>query len=114
MRPDVMIPGVGSRGEMQLTYEAAKSVADAVLAERGVKVPYHIGTMIELPRACIVANELAEFAEFFSFGTNDLTQTTFCYLRDGAEASFIPRYLEKKVLAATPSRSSTASALGAS
>ncbi len=101
-RPDVMIPGVGSRGEMQLTYEAAKSVADAVLAERGVKVPYHIGTMIELPRACIVANELAEFAEFFSFGTNDLTQTTFGYSRDDAEASFIPRYLEKKVLADDP------------
>ena len=55
-RPDVMIPGVGSRGEMQLTYEAAKCVADAVLVERGVKVPYYIGTMIELPRACIVAN----------------------------------------------------------
>jgi len=101
-RPDVMIPGVGSRGEMQLTYDAAKNVADAVVAEHGIKVPYHIGTMIELPRACIVANELAEFAQFFSFGTNDLTQTTFGYSRDDAEASFIPRYLEKKVLADDP------------
>ncbi len=58
--------------------------------------------MIELPRACVVANELAEFAQFFSFGTNDLTQTTFGYSRDDAEASFIPRYLEKKVLADDP------------
>jgi pyruvate,orthophosphate dikinase len=101
-RPDVMIPGVGTREEMQVTYAAAKAVADAVLAERGVELRYRIGTMIELPRACVVAGELAESAEFFSFGTNDLTQTTYGYSRDDAEASFIPRYLEKKILADDP------------
>ncbi len=101
-RPDVMIPGVGTREEMQTTYAAAKAVADQVLAERGLEVPYHIGTMVELPRACVVAGELAECAEFFSFGTNDLTQTTYGYSRDDAEATFIPRYLELKILADDP------------
>ena len=101
-RPEVMIPGVGTKEEMQTTREAAKAVADAVLAERGVKLDYHIGTMIELPRACIVADELAEFADFFSFGTNDLTQTTYGYSRDDAEASFIPTYLEKRILKTDP------------
>jgi pyruvate,orthophosphate dikinase len=101
-RPDVMIPGVGTREEMQTTYDAAKAVADQVLAERGLDVPYHIGTMVELPRACVVAGELAECAEFFSFGTNDLTQTTYGYSRDDAEATFIPRYLEMKILADDP------------
>ncbi|HEY5340795.1 MAG TPA: pyruvate, phosphate dikinase, partial [Candidatus Aquilonibacter sp.] len=101
-RPEVMIPGVGTREEMQTTYEAAKAVADEVLGERGVQLEYHIGTMVELPRACIVADELAQIAEFFSFGTNDLTQTTYGYSRDDAEASFIPTYLEKKILPDDP------------
>jgi pyruvate,orthophosphate dikinase len=73
-----------------------------VIAERGVTVPYHIGTMIELPRSCIIADDLARIAEFFSFGTNDLTQTTYGYSRDDAEASFIPRYLEQKILREDP------------
>jgi pyruvate,orthophosphate dikinase len=101
-RPDVMIPGVGTKEEMQTTRDAAKRVADAVLAEQGVSLSYRIGTMIELPRACIVADELAATAEFFSFGTNDLTQTTYGYSRDDAEASFIPRYLELKILKDDP------------
>jgi pyruvate,orthophosphate dikinase len=101
-RPDVMIPGVGTKEEMQVTYDAAKAVADEVIAQRGVAVDYHIGTMVELPRACIVADELAAIAEFFSFGTNDLTQTTFGYSRDDAEGSFIPVYLEKKILRDDP------------
>ena len=100
--PDVMIPGVGTHEEMQWTRDAAKAVADEVIAETGVPVPYHIGTMIELPRACVVADELAEYAEFFSFGTNDLTQTTYGYSRDDAEGSFIPRYLELKILKDDP------------
>jgi len=100
--PDVMIPGVGSREEMRLTRDAAREVAEATIAAAGTPVPYRIGTMIELPRACVVAGEIAEFAEFFSFGTNDLTQTTFGYSRDDAEASFIPRYLERGVLADDP------------
>jgi pyruvate,orthophosphate dikinase len=101
-RPDVMIPGVAVREEMRVTYDAAKAVADEVLAREGVKLAYRIGTMVELPRACIVAGELAEIAEFFSFGTNDLTQTTYGFSRDDAEASFIPRYLEKKILKDDP------------
>ncbi len=101
-RPDVMIPGVGTKEEMQTTRAAAKRVADSVLTERGVTLPYRIGTMVELPRACIVADELAEYAEFFSFGTNDLTQTTYGYSRDDAEGSFIPVYLEKRILKEDP------------
>jgi len=101
-RPDVMIPGVGTKEEMQTTRDAAKQIADAVLTERGVSLQYRIGTMIELPRACIVADELAATAEFFSFGTNDLTQTTYGYSRDDAEASFIPVYLEKRILKDDP------------
>ena len=89
VRPEVMIPGVGTKEEMKFTGDAARKVAEEVIAERGVKVPYHVGTMIELPRACTVADELAEYAEFFSFGTNDLTQTTYGYSRDDAEATFI-------------------------
>ncbi|HEY0382586.1 MAG TPA: pyruvate, phosphate dikinase, partial [Candidatus Elarobacter sp.] len=101
-RPDVMIPGVGTIEEMRTTYDAAKLVADEVILMRGVEVPYRIGTMIELPRACVVAGELASVAQFFSFGTNDLTQTTYGYSRDDAEASFIPRYLELKILKDDP------------
>jgi len=102
VEPDVMIPGVGTVEEMQVTYDATKSVADEVLAARGIRIGYRIGTMIELPRACIVAGEIASIAEFFSFGTNDLTQTTYGYSRDDAEASFIPHYLEQKILKDDP------------
>jgi pyruvate,orthophosphate dikinase len=101
-RPEVMIPGVGGYFEMLATHDAAKAVADAVIAESGVALRYHIGTMVELPRACVVADDLAKVAEFFSFGTNDLTQTTYGYSRDDAEASFIPVYLEKKILSDDP------------
>jgi pyruvate, orthophosphate dikinase len=102
VQPDVMIPGVGTIEEMRVTYDAAKAVADEVILTRGVEVRYRIGTMVELPRACIVAGELAAIAEFFSFGTNDLTQTAYGYSRDDAEASFIPRYLELKILKDDP------------
>jgi pyruvate,orthophosphate dikinase len=101
-RPDVMIPGVGTPEEMRVTYDAVKKIADEVIAASGVEVAYRIGTMIELPRACVVADQLAEIAQFFSFGTNDLTQTTYGYSRDDAEASFIPRYLDLKILKDDP------------
>jgi pyruvate,orthophosphate dikinase len=101
-RPEVMIPGVGTKEEMQTTRDAAKRVADEVLAQHGTALDYHIGTMVELPRACLVADELAKHAEFFSFGTNDLTQTTYGYSRDDAEGSFIPVYLEKRILKDDP------------
>ncbi len=102
VKPEVMIPGVGTKEEMRSTYDAAKAVADEVLHKAGVPVEYHIGTMIELPRACVVADDLASIAQFFSFGTNDLTQTTYGYSRDDAEGSFIPQYLDKKILKDDP------------
>jgi pyruvate,orthophosphate dikinase len=101
-RPDVMIPGVGTGPEMRITYEAAKTVADEVIAKHGIELTYRIGTMIELPRACVVADILAETAQFFSFGTNDLTQTTFGYSRDDADTTFIPKYLDLKILKESP------------
>jgi pyruvate,orthophosphate dikinase len=102
VQADVMIPGVGTTQEMQFTHDAAKAVADEVILTRGIEVSYRIGTMVELPRACVIADELARIAQFFSFGTNDLTQTTYGYSRDDAEASFIPRYLELKILKDDP------------
>ena len=81
-----------------------------MLAQHGVALAYRIGTMIELPRACVVADELAAYAEFFSFGTNDLTQTTYGYSRDDAEASFIPVYLEKRFSRTIRSKCSTGAA----
>ncbi len=101
-RPEVMIPGVGTQEEMRVTYRAAKTIADDVLERAKSDLNYHIGTMIELPRACVVADELARIAEFFSFGTNDLTQTTYGYSRDDAEAAFIPQYLDLKILKDDP------------
>jgi len=102
VRPDVMIPGVGTEEEMRVTADAVKKIADEIIADSGVDLTYHVGTMIELPRACIIADKLAEIAEFFSFGTNDLTQTTYGYSRDDAEGSFIPVYLARKILKEDP------------
>ncbi len=100
---EVMIPGVGHREEMKFNYDLASDMAEKVMAEKGLKfTDYKIGTMIEVPRACTNAGELAEFARFFSFGTNDLTQTTFGYSRDDAERVFLPQYLEKKILKNNP------------
>ncbi|MDQ2871864.1 MAG: pyruvate, phosphate dikinase, partial [Candidatus Eremiobacteraeota bacterium] len=81
VRPEIMIPGVGTREEMQFTAAAVRKAAYEVFAERNTTLPFHVGTMIELPRACVVADDIAEHAEFFSFGTNDLTQTTYGYSR---------------------------------
>jgi pyruvate,orthophosphate dikinase len=101
-RPEIMIPLVGTLAELSAVKDELEPVAEAVQKERGVSVPYKFGTMIELPRAALVAGEIAREAEFFSFGTNDLTQTTFGYSRDDAEGKFIVRYLEKGILKANP------------
>src|SRR5712692_729319 len=101
-RPEIMIPLAGTLAEMNAVRAELKPVADAVQKEKGVRVPYKFGTMIEIPRAALVAGEIATVAEFFSFGTNDLTQMTFGYSRDDAERHFIVRYLEKKILARNP------------
>ena len=79
-----------------------RDVADEVMAEKGAKISYTIGTMIELPRACLMAGEIAESADFFAFGTNDLTQTTFGFSRDDAEGKFMNDYLDKKIIKNNP------------
>ncbi|MEK6777780.1 MAG: pyruvate, phosphate dikinase [bacterium] len=101
--PEVMIPLVGSRTELAHQREIVERVAEEVKREKG-KFPYTIGTMIEVPRACLVADKIAEVAEFFSFGTNDLSQTTFGFSRDDI-GSFLPEYLEKKIIPDDPFQS---------
>jgi pyruvate,orthophosphate dikinase len=101
VEPEIMIPLTGTIGEMKLTHENTKKVADAVLVEMGVPVKYSIGTMIEVPRAALIADQIAQSAEFFSFGTNDLTQMTFGYSRDDV-AKFLPDYLQKGLVPADP------------
>ncbi|MCD6310812.1 MAG: pyruvate, phosphate dikinase [Candidatus Eremiobacteraeota bacterium] len=102
VKPEVMIPGVSIMEEMKFTREMVDEIARQVMDEKGIKVEYKVGTMMELPRACLVANDLAKYAQFFSFGTNDLTQTTFGYSRDDASGTFIPVYLEKGLLPVEP------------
>ncbi|NJD67323.1 MAG: pyruvate, phosphate dikinase [candidate division NC10 bacterium] len=99
--PEIMIPLVGHVKELQLQREIVDRVAREVMKEYGVKVRYLVGTMIELPRAALVADQIAEAADFFSFGTNDLTQTTFGFSRDDA-GRFLPLYLEKGILPSDP------------
>jgi pyruvate,orthophosphate dikinase len=99
--PEIMIPLTGTVGEMKETFEQTKRVADGVVAETGVTVRYLIGTMIEVPRAALIAAQIAEHAEFFSFGTNDLTQMTFGYSRDDV-AKFLPKYLDMGLLPHDP------------
>ena len=101
VEPEIMIPLTGTVAEMKLTEEMTRRVAEAVQAETGTRVPYTVGTMIEVPRASLVAGQLARHAEFFSFGTNDLTQMTFGYSRDDI-GKFLPFYLEHKLLPADP------------
>jgi pyruvate,orthophosphate dikinase len=101
-RPEIMIPLVGTLAEMTAVHTELKPVAEQVQEEKGVRVPYKFGTMIEIPRAALTAGEIASEAEFFSFGTNDLTQMTFGFSRDDAERHFIVRYLERKILPRNP------------
>jgi pyruvate,orthophosphate dikinase len=99
--PEIMIPLVGVLPELKQLKERAIAVAEAAMKKAGVKVEYQIGTMIELPRACVAADKIAEEAEFFSFGTNDLTQMTFGFSRDDIKG-FMPTYLNNKILPIDP------------
>ena len=99
--PEIMVPLIGILYEFKQQKEIIERVANEVFAEYGVKVEYEIGTMIEIPRAALTADRIATEAQYFSFGTNDLTQMTFGYSRDDI-ASFLPVYLEKKILKADP------------
>jgi len=101
-KPEIMMPLVGTMGELDRLYEQVMSVAATVQRERGTKVDFKFGTMIEIPRACLIADEIAEKAEFFSFGTNDLTQTILGISRDDAQKSFLTRYVEEKIIPADP------------
>ncbi len=99
--PEVMIPLVGTKGELELMKEVVENTAKAVFAERDASVEYLVGTMIELPRAALMADQIAEAGEFFSFGTNDLTQTTLGVSRDDA-ARFLTQYVDKGIYARDP------------
>ncbi len=99
---EIEIPLVGHELELKTLREIVEETADKVFAEEGTKVHYFIGTMIELPRACLTAEEIANSADFFSFGTNDLTQTTFGFSRDDAEGKILPHYVEQRILSDSP------------
>jgi pyruvate,orthophosphate dikinase len=99
--PEIMIPLVGARKELELTRAMVEKVAEDVFAERGQRLEYLVGTMIELPRAALTAERIAEVADFFSFGTNDLTQTVFGLSRDDA-GKFLPHYVEAGIIPKDP------------
>ena len=100
--PEVMIPLVGHVNELKLEREKLEAVARQVMEEEGIEVEYMFGTMIEVPRAALTADEIAEYAQFFSFGTNDLTQMTYGYSRDDAQGKFLMQYVERGILPFDP------------
>jgi len=102
VHPEIMIPVTSDANEIAFIRNIVVEVAEEIMAKTGTRVQYKVGTMIELPRAAILADEMAEYAEFFSFGTNDLTQTTFGISRDDAEGKFLLEYVEKGILANNP------------
>jgi pyruvate,orthophosphate dikinase len=102
VHPEIMIPLTSHANELKVQQEALMAEAKEVMQEAGIEPHYKFGTMIEIPRAAITADEIAKYAEFFSFGTNDLTQTTFGISRDDAEASFLIEYMEKGILPENP------------
>ncbi len=101
-RPEIMVPLVATVTELERVRHEAEQVIEQVAAERGVRLDIPIGTMIELPRAALTAGEIAQAADFFSFGTNDLTQTTWGFSRDDAEGAFFTTYLEARIFAVSP------------
>lgn len=100
--PKIMLPLIGHVNEMRVLREKVQKVVEETINRENVKVSYQIGTMIEVPRAALTADQIAQYADFFSYGTNDLTQTTFAYSRDDAEVTFLPFYLKEKILLEEP------------
>ncbi len=100
--PEIMIPLVGHYRELEEMRKLALAEAELVINESGMPFDYMVGTMIELPRACVTAGQIAAHADFFSFGTNDLTQTAFGFSRDDAEGKFLPFYIQEKILSENP------------
>jgi pyruvate,orthophosphate dikinase len=102
VHPEVMIPLTSHANELKVQQTALEEVARQVMKEQGLTVNYKFGTMIEIPRAALTADQMAEYAQFFSYGTNDLTQTTFGISRDDAEKGFLIEYIERKILPENP------------
>ena len=102
VRVEIMLPLVGEANEIHFLREKIESVAAKVMENLGLKIDHKIGTMIEVPRAALTAGEIARYADFFSFGTNDLTQATFAFSRDDAEAKFFKDYFDKNILRSNP------------
>jgi pyruvate,orthophosphate dikinase len=102
VRPEVMIPLTGTIKELEWIQPRLVRIAKAVMDEKKVNFPYKFGTMVEIPRAAVTAGEIASIAEFFSFGTNDLTQMTYGYSRDDAERNFLLKYVEAGILVKNP------------
>ena len=100
--PEVMIPLTGTVNELNVIQPSLEEIAKEVMQDKGVEFPYKFGTMIEIPRAAVTAGEIADVAEFFSFGTNDLTQMTYGYSRDDAERNFLLKYVEDGILPKNP------------
>lgn len=102
VKPEIMVPLVGHKKELEILREMVEKTAESVLQSEKVKLEYKVGTMIEIPRACVTADEIAQTADFFSFGTNDLTQTTFGFSRDDAEGKFLHYYISNNILPENP------------
>jgi pyruvate, orthophosphate dikinase len=111
VHPEVMHPLVGTFEEIRRLRDMTHRVAGEVMKEKGRELPYLVGTMIEVPRACLVAGEIARSAQFFSFGTNDLTQMTFGYSRDDTR-NFLPVYVSERVLPGDPFQSVDVNGVG--
>ena len=111
-RPEIMVPLVAAVQELEAIREQAEATVAEVAAEHGIDLRFPVGTMIELPRACMTARQIAEAAEFFSFGTNDLTQTTWGFSRDDVEAAFFPAYLDRGIFGVSPFESLDAEGVG--
>jgi pyruvate,orthophosphate dikinase len=102
VHPEIMIPLTGHHNELKVANKLLVPVAKQVMEEKGIEVNYKFGTMIEIPRAAVTADQVAQYAEFFSYGTNDLTQMTFGYSRDDAERNFLLHYVEHGILPTNP------------
>ena len=111
VHPEIMIPLIGTVQELENQKKVVLETAETVMKKEGIRVKFLIGTMIEIPRAALTADLVAEAAEFFSYGTNDLTQMTFGYSRDDAGV-FLPEYVDKKILAADPFQTLDQSGVG--
>lgn len=101
-KPEIMVPLIGTVEELKVVREQIEGVIAGVSEQTGVELHIPVGCMIEIPRAAVTADEIGKYADFFSFGTNDLTQMGFGYSRDDVESAFIPLYLNKKILKTNP------------